>query len=73
MLVGDRKSLLVDARPHFDGVLGFLPFCSRVLGGLESLTQNPDPIFTVNSDMDVSVSQMDSLILGIEGIPGLVM
>ena len=44
-----------------------------MLGGLESLTQNPDPIFTVNSDMDVSVSQMDSLILGIEGIPGLVM
>ena len=76
MLVGDRKSFLVDARPHFalgDGVWGFLPFCSMVLGGLESPMQNPNPIFPVNSDMDVSVYRMDSLSLGIEGIPGLVM
>ena len=61
--MGDRKSLLVDARPHFalgDGVWVFLPFCFRVLGGLESSKHNPDPIFSVNSAMDVSFSMMDS-------------
>ena len=61
--VGDRKSLLVDARASFaigDGVLGFLPFCYRVLGELESTTKNPDPIFSVNSAIDVSFSWMDS-------------
>ena len=61
--VGDRKSLLVDARPRFalgDGVWDFLPFCSRVLWSLESITYNPDPILSVNSAMDASFSWMDS-------------
>ena len=74
--MGDRKSLLVDACPRFDlgdGVWVFLPFCSRVLGGLESITHNPDPFFSVNSAMDVSFSQMDSRSPGIEGPPGLVL
>ena len=60
--VGDRKSLLVNARPHFalgDGVCFFF-FCSRVLGGLEFITHNSDPIFSINSAMDVSFSWMDS-------------
>ena len=46
--VGDRKSLLINANPHFalgDGVWVFLPLFSRVLGGLYSTTKNPDPIF----------------------------
>ena len=46
--VGEINTLLVDARPSFsigDGVWVFLPFCSRVLGGLEYITHNPDPIF----------------------------
>ena len=33
--VSDRKIPLVDVRPSFalgDGVWGFLPFCSRVVG-----------------------------------------
>ena len=57
--VVDRKSLLVDVRPRFalgDGVWIFLPFCSRVLGGLESITHNPDPILSVNSAMYASFS-----------------
>ena len=61
--VGDKKNLLVDARPLFalgDGVWGFLPFCSKVLGGLKSITHNPDPILSVNSAMNVSFSRMDS-------------
>ena len=61
--VGDRKSLLIDLRPRFalgDGVWRFLPFCSRVLGGLESTTQNPDPILSITSAMDVYFSRMDS-------------
>ena len=61
--VDDRKSLLVDARPRFalgDGVWDFLPFCSRVLWSLESITYNPDPILSVNSAMDASFSWMDS-------------
>ena len=63
MSVGDRKSLLVDAFPHFalgDGVWGFLPFWSRVLVCLESITHTPDPILSVNSAMDVSFYWMDS-------------
>ena len=74
--VGDRNIILFDARPRFalgDGVWGFLPFYSRVLGGLESTTKNPDPILSVNPDMDVSFSWMDSRSMGIEGIPGLVL
>ena len=50
--VVNRKSLIIDARPRFtlgDGVWFFLPFCSRVLGALESITHNPDPILSVNS------------------------
>ena len=63
MSVGDRKSRLVKARSRFalgDGVWRFLPFCSRVLGGLESTTQNPDPILSITSAMDVYFSRMDS-------------
>ena len=46
--VGDIKSLLVNARPCFnlgDGVWRGSPFYSIVLGGLESTTKNPGPIF----------------------------
>ena len=54
--VGDRKSLLVDARP----CLGFFSFWSRSLGGLESITHNSDPILSANSAMDISFSRMES-------------
>ena len=63
MSVGDRKSCLVKARSRFalgDGVWGFLLFCSSVLGGLESLTHNPDPSLSVNSDMYASFYWMYS-------------
>ena len=45
--VSDRKSLLVDGQPCLplgDGVWGFWPFLSRVLGGLTYTTKKPIPI-----------------------------
>ena len=68
--VGDRESLLVDARPSFTlgyGVWVFLPFCYRVLGGLKYTTQNPDQILSVNSVMDVSFSWMTPEVLVLRG------
>ena len=61
--MGDRKILITDAHPRFalgDGVWRFLPFCYRLLGGLESTTHNPDPIFSFNYAMDVYFYLMDS-------------
>ena len=49
--VGDRKSLLIDARPRFDlgdGVWRSFPFWSREFGAYESTTKKPVPIFSVN-------------------------
>ena len=74
--MGGRKSLLVDTHPRLplgDGVWGFLPFLSRVLGGLTYTTKKPTLIISVSSAMDVSFSRMNSWSLGIEGIPGLLL
>ena len=74
--VGDRNSFLVDAHPRLplgDGVWGFLPFLSRVLGGLTYTTKKPIPVMYVRSAMDVSFSRMDFWSLGIEGLTGLVL
>ena len=59
--MGDRKSLIVYARPRFplgDGVWGIFPFLSMMLVVRESTTKKPVPIFSVSSAMNVSFSGM---------------
>ena len=74
--VGDRNSFLVNAHPCLplgDGVWGFLPFLSRVLGGLTYTTKKPIRVMSVRSAMDVYFSRMDFWSLGIERLTGLVL
>ena len=61
--VGDINILIVNACPCFAlgvGVWSSFPLWSRVLWACESSTNNPVPIFPINSAMDVFFSGVES-------------